>query len=499
MGSLLLVAVLVAGARDRLRVPGALLFLGLGMLVADDGLGLVQFDQTELARDVGILALVVILFEGGLSTRPADLRRGGVPGFVLANVGVVITTAVTGSVLVLLLSLDWQTALLLGAIVSSTDAAAVFDLLRRAPLPRRVGAALEVESGANDPFAVILTVGLLATIQGPTSWDDWLVYGTQQLLGGIVVGLVLGLAGAWLLRTVRLPAQGLAPVAAFAIALLTYGAGAAIGASGLFATYLAGIAIGTRVPRQRRAVRNVATSIASTAEIGLFLMLGLLVFPTELLDVALPALAVTAVLLLLARPLAVVVSLAPFGFSWREQAVVSWAGLRGAVPIVLATFPFTAGLDDAGTIFDVVFFVVLVSVTVQGLTVAPLVRRLGLATDRPAWEPVAEALPLDLVEAAIVELTVTEQLAASGRSLADMPRVPGLLVTTVVRDHEVLVPTGDTVLRPGDLALVTVRDTRDAAARVRAWAEGGQGDTPTDAPDPRAGESGGRGADPGRP
>lgn len=473
VGGLLLLGVLVASARDRLKVPGALLFLGLGMLVGDDGLALVRFDETNLARDVGIVALVVILFEGGLTTRPSDLRRGGMPGFVLANVGVLVTTGVVGGALTLLTDVGWQSALLLGAIVSSTDAAAVFDLLKRAPVPRRVAAALEVESGANDPFAVILTVGLLATIDGGTTWVDWLVFGAQQLVGGIAVGVGVGLGGAWLLRRVRLPAQGLYPVAAFALAFLAYGVGATVGASGLFAVYLAGVLIGTRVPRHRRVVRNFATSIAGMAEIGLFLLLGLLVFPSELPEVFLPALGVTAVLLLVARPLGVALSLAPFSFTWREQAVVSWAGLRGAVPIVLATFPFTAGLPAANTVFDVVFFVVLVSVTVQGLTVVPLVRRLGLATARPAWESVADALPLDVVEATIVELTITQDMRAAGRALADMPREPGLLVTTVVRDETVLVPTGDTVLCPGDLALVTVASgDDDAAARVTAWARG---------------------------
>lgn len=473
VGGLLLLGVLVASARDRLKVPGALLFLGIGMLVGDDGLALVRFDETNLARDVGIVALVVILFEGGLTTKPSDLRRGGLPGFVLANVGVLVTTGVVGGALTLLTDVGWQAGLLLGAIVSSTDAAAVFDLLKRAPVPRRLAAALEVESGANDPFAVILTVGLLATIDGGTTGTDWLVFGAQQLIGGITVGVGVGLGGAWLLRRVRLPAQGLYPVAAFALAFLSYGMGAVVGASGLFAVYLAGVLIGTTVPRHRRVVRNFATSIAGMAEIGLFLLLGLLVFPSELPKVALPALGVTAVLLLVARPLGVALSLAPFSFTWREQAVVSWAGLRGAVPIVLATFPFTAGLPAANTIFDVVFFVVLVSVTIQGLTVVPLVRRLGLATERPAWESVADALPLDVVEAAIVELSITVDMRAAGRALADMPREPGLLVTTVVRDATVLVPTGDTVLRPGDLALVTVASgDGDAAARVTAWARG---------------------------
>lgn len=472
VGGLLLLAILVASAREVLKVPGALLFLGLGMLVADDGLGLISFGQADVARDLGVVGLVVILFEGGLTTKPSDVRRGGVPGFVLANVGVLATTAVVGATLVLLTDLGWNQSLLLGAVVSSTDAAAVFDLLKRAPLPRRLGATLEVESGANDPFAVILTVGLLASIEGGGTFGDWVVFGARQLVGGIAVGLVVGGAAAWLLRSVRLSAQGLYPVAAFAVAFLTYGVGAAVNASGLFAVYLAGIVVGTTVPRHRRVIRNFATSLAGAAEIGLFLLLGLLVFPSDLPSVAVPALVVTAILLFLARPLGVALSLTPFGFSWREQVIVSWAGLRGAVPIVLATFALNAGLPAAGTMFNVVFFVVLTSITLQGMTVVPLVERLGLATERPAWESVAEALPLEDVEAAIVELTITEGMLAADRALADMPREPGLLITSIVRGQKLLVPTGDTVLRPGDLALVTTWAGDDAAARVSAWARG---------------------------
>jgi len=473
VGLLLLVAVLVTAARDRLQVPGALLFLGLGMLAGSDGLGLVSLDATDMVRDIGIVALVIILFEGGLTTKPRDLRTAGVPGFVLANVGVLTTTVVVGAALVLVLRLDWNTALLLGAIVSSTDAAAVFDLLRRAPLPRRLGSALEVESGANDPFAVILTIGLLTVMDGGgTGVQELFVFGARQLVGGIVVGVVLGGLGALLLRRVRLPAQSLYPVSAFAIALLTYGAGAAIGASGLFAAYLSGIIIGATVPRHRRTIRNFATSMASMAEIGLFLMLGLLVFPSELPGVAIPALAVTIILVLIARPLGVALSLAPFGFSWREQAIVSWAGLRGAVPIVLATFPLIAGVPEANTIFNVVFFVVLVSVTVQGLTVVPLVRRLGLETERPAWESVVEALPLDLAEATLVELQVTDEMAAAGHRLVDLPDVPGLLVTTIVRGQQVIIPTGETQLQAGDLAIITMSSRDDAAAVVSDWAHG---------------------------
>lgn len=470
VGVLLTGGVLIAGYSDRLRVPGALLFLALGMLVGDDVLGLVEFDNAPLAQSLGIGALIVILFEGGLTTKPVDLRRGGVPGFVLSNIGVLVTAAVTAAALVLVLDVSWHTGFLLGAIVGSTDAAAVFDLLRRAPLPRRIAATLEVESGANDPFAVMLTVGLLAAAERSVGWSEWLVFGARQLFGGIAVGVVAGVIGVAILRGARLRAHGLYPVLAFAIAAATYGAGAVSGSSGLLAVYLCGILIGTFVPRHRRVIRNFATSVANTADIGLFLLLGLLVFPTRLSAVIGPALAVTAVLLLVARPVAVAVCLTPFRVPWRHQVVASWAGLRGAVPIVLATLPFTAGYPAGDTIFNVVFFVVLVSVALQGVTVVPLVERLGLATPRAAWENLAEVLPVEGVEADLVELAVTEQMPIARRRLRDVDVPQGLLVTALIREHAVLVPTGETTIEPGDLALIAVSGHTNASAVVTAWA-----------------------------
>jgi cell volume regulation protein A len=482
VGLLLVGGVLVAGFSDRLRVPGSLLFLGLGMLVGDDALGLVSFSDAALAQNLGAGALIVILFEGGLTTKPTDLRRGGLPGFVLSNLGVLITAAVTAAALVLLLDVTWRTGLLFGAIVGSTDAAAVFDLLRRAPLPRRVAATLEVESGANDPFAVILTIGILSSAEGGVTWQEWLAFGSAQLFGGLAIGAVVGLAGVVLLRRASLRAYGLYPVMAFAIAAVAYGAGAVIGASGFLAVYLCGIAIGTFVPRHRRVIRSFATSLANTADIGLFLLLGLLVFPSELPEVVVPALAVTAVLLFVARPIGVGICLTPFGFSWREQLVTSWAGLRGAVPIVLATFPFTAGYPAGATIFNVVFFVVLVSVALQGATVVPLVRRLGLATPRAAWENLAEVLPLDGLEADLVELTVTEGMAIVGCRLREADVPEGMLVTTVLRGHRMIVPTGATQLLAGDLALVSVSTEGDSAALVTEWAR--HNESPRRRPEP---------------
>jgi potassium/hydrogen antiporter len=442
------------------------------MVAGSDVTGWIDFSDAELARNLGVIALVVILFEGGLTTKPSDLRRGGAPGFLLSNLGVLITAFVTGAALLLVLDISWEAALLLGAIVASTDAAAVFDLLRRAPLPRRIAATLEVESGANDPFAVMLTIGLLAAAQQATTWNDWLVFGAKQLFGGILVGVVVGAVGAYALRTLRLRAQSLYPVLALAIAAATYGLGARIGASGFFAVYLAGLIIGAHTPRHRRIIRNFATSMANTADIALFLMLGLLVFPAQLPPVILPGLAVTAVLVFVARPAAVAVCLGPFGFTWREQAVASWAGLRGAVPIVLATFPYMAGYPEGNTIFNVVFFVVLVSVSLQAMTVVPLVRRLGLATPRPAWDEIAEALPLEVAGVAVVELTVADGLPIVGRTLAELPVPDGMRVTTLLRGNTVIVPTGATRLAVGDLALVAVDVDvdEDPATMVRRWA-----------------------------
>ncbi|MFA9446612.1 potassium/proton antiporter [Egicoccus sp. AB-alg6-2] len=470
VGALLVAAVLVAGLSDRLRMPGALVSLGLGMFLGSDVLGLVAFDDADLARNLGVIALVVILFEGGLTTKPEDLRRGGLPGFVLSNLGVLVTASVTAVALVLLLDVGWRTGFLLGAIVGSTDAAAVFDLLRRTPLPRRIASVLEVESGANDPFAVVLTIGILATAETAGHWRDWVVLGATQLVGGILFGVVVGLFGTLLLRRWRLRSQALFPLLALAIAAVAYGSAAVIGASGFLAVYIAGLAIGAGVPRQRRIIRNFVTTLANSADLGLFLLLGLLVNPSRLGAVAVPALAVTAVLLFVARPIATVVCLTPFRFGWRDQVVASWAGLRGAVPIVLATFPLTAGYPRGATIFDVVFFVVLISVAVQGATVGPLVRRLGLETDRPAWENLAEALPVESLDVHLVELTVAEELPICGRALRDIPLPPGMLVTTLVRGHQSLVPTGTTRLQPDDLLVITVAASDDAAALVSRWA-----------------------------
>jgi potassium/hydrogen antiporter len=478
VGSLLLLGALVVSALaartgNRLRVPGALLFLVIGMAAGSDGFGVIQLQDPELVRDLGVVALLVILFEGGLTTKPTDLRLAALPGGLLATVGVVVTAAVTAVGSWLLLGLEPVVAGLIGAVVASTDAAAVFSVMRTLPLPRRLAALLRLESGANDPVAVMLTIGALAVYEGVAAGPgEWAVFVVVQLGGGALVGAVVGFGGVWLLQRVELGLEGLYPVVAAAIAGVAYGAAATVGASGFVAVYLAGLLVGGLVPRHRRSIRGFHEAMANAAEIGLFLLLGLLVDPLNLLDVALPALAVALVLILIARPVAVALCSLGSGLSWREQVVVSWAGLRGAVPIVLATFPFTAGLDVAAVVFDVVFFVVLVSVLVQGLTLLPLLQRLGLRSDVPAWSPVAEALPLDGIDVDLVELFVTEDLPIAHRRLRELPGLDAALVAALVRGNRVLIPKGDTRLLPGDVLLLTTQREGDVLTRLTAWARG---------------------------
>jgi cell volume regulation protein A len=417
-----------------------------------------------------VAALAIILFEGGLTTDREQLRLGAAPGLVLATVGVAITAGITALSAMWLLDVPSNTAWLVGAIVASTDAAAVFDLLRRAPLPERLAAVLKVESGANDPIAVLLTVGLLASWRTPASTNAWLVFGALQLIGGAAIGAAIGLLGARLLRRVHLGSAGLYPMLALALGGVTYGVAAMVGASGFLAVYLAGIVLAAEVPRRRRAVLTFHEALANGAEVGLFLLLGQLVSPGQLIAVAPIAVALVAVLTLIGRPLACAVGLAPLGFSAREITVISWLGLRGAVPIVLATFAFSAGIDNADAIFSVVFFIVLTSALVQGTTAIQLIRLLGLDTAHSPADVIAEALPIAGTDIDMVEVMVPDNSALVGQLLRDVPAPASALVTAVARGEQVLLPHGDTRICSGDLLVVTTTDRQDGIHRIEQWA-----------------------------
>ncbi|MEX0592562.1 MAG: potassium/proton antiporter [Nitriliruptoraceae bacterium] len=468
-----IVAALAARPKSKFRVPSALLFLALGMVVGSDGLGLIDLDDPALVRDLGIIALLAILFEGGLTTKPTDIRLAALPGFALSTVGVVITAGVTGLGAWLLLDIEPLTAALIGSVVASTDAAAVFSMMRTTALPRKVSAVLRIESGANDPIAVMLTIGVLATFElGAQPVGDWVSFAALQLGVGVTVGVVVGLGGVVVLRRLSIGVVGLYPVLAAAIGGIAYGTAATLSGSGFIAIYVAGVLVGTYVPRHRRDILGFHEAMANAAEIGLFLLLGLLVFPSRLSAVALSALAVAAVLIIVARPLAVWLCTLGASMDWRHQGVITVAGLRGAVPIVLATFPLTAGHPQGGLIFDIVFFVVLVSVLVQGSMLVPVTRWLGLDDDKPAWAPVAEALPLDVIDIDLIELFVTSDLAVVGRLLAEVPPPERTRIVAVVRDDKVLIATGETRLTDGDVLLLASQRQSDALEEVTGWARG---------------------------
>jgi cell volume regulation protein A len=454
----LLVVLAIAGSKlsTRVGVPVVLLFLGIGMLAGDDGPGNIAFDDFEIARGVGVVALVYILFAGGFDTKWSDVRPIATPAALLATVGVVLTTVITGAAAVALFDLPWKEGMLIGAIASSTDAAAVFSVLRQRGLRlrRRLGPLLELESGCNDPMAVFLTLGLLSLITEPdTGAPELLLRLVLQLVMGTVIGVLGGKAIVALVNRLRLEYDGLYPVLMLGAVGVVFGAASLLGGSGFLAVYLAGLWIGNSRLVHRTSLMRFHDALAWLMQIGMFLVLGLLVYPSELEDVAGRALALTLVLMLVARPIATFVSLMRSRFDVRDRTFVAWAGLRGAVPIVLATFPEAEGLPNAQLFFNVVFFVVLVSVLVQGTTLGTAARRLGVEDREPIATHPARS-PTATVASALHEIVLGRGSVAVGRRLVDLGLPAHALVVLVARDDGDVIPQGSTVLRPGDRLVV---------------------------------------------
>ncbi|MFP5488372.1 MAG: potassium/proton antiporter [Acidimicrobiia bacterium] len=469
-GCLIVVGSVASGLASRFSVPSLLLFLGLGMVVGDDVLGLVRFDDVSLAQNIAIVALVVILFEGGLGTEPQAFRAVGVPAGLLATVGVVVTAGVVALAAWVLLGLPGETALLLGSVVASTDAAAVFAALRDSPLPLRTQRLLQLESGMNDPVAVLLTVGTVEVWRGDPGAGDWAWFLAVQLVAGAVIGLVVGVAGQLLVDRLRGRAVSSLGVVTLGIAAVSYGATTAVGGSGFLAVYLTGVMI-ARARRRTRGVLQFHEGLASTAQGVLFLLLGILVFPSQLLDDLGRALVLTLVLAMVARPAAVFAVLTWFRIPVRRMLLISWAGLRGAVPVVLATIPLTAGHPDGSLVFDVVFVVVFISVALQGPTIGPLVHRLGIVPDEPRTvEP--ELVPIEALDADLVEVTVPAGSTLSTVPLRECPPPSGARVVFVRRADESLVPDGETYLAPQDVLLV-IASRRCSLEDLDRWSRGG--------------------------
>jgi cell volume regulation protein A len=473
----LLVSAVALRVADRLGLPSLLLYLALGLALGEGGMG-IPFEDFALAQTLGVSALVVILAEGGLTTRWGDVGRAVGPGLSLSTIGVVVSIATTAAVTVWLLGLDWQFALLLGAVVSSTDAAAVFATLRRLPLPRRMVAALEVESGLNDAPVILVVVALAGALTGhePLPWWATAALIVAELAGGAVIGVVTGLIGVQLLRRAALPRSGLYPLATLALCVLAFASADLAHTSGFVAVYLCGVVLGNAVLPHRAASIGFAEGMATLAQIGLFVLLGLLVSPGRLSDAVGPALLVGGVLLLLARPLSVLASLGWFRMPWRQQLFVAWAGLRGAVPIVLATFPLTDRVPGATRIFDTVFVLVVVFTMVQGGSLPWVARRLGIASTGVPRDVDVESAPLEELDAELMQLTVPVGSRLHGVYLPELRLPQDAAVVLIVREGRSFVPDRTTQLRRGDQALLVSarRSRQEAERRLRAVSRAGR-------------------------
>ncbi|MFF6877423.1 MULTISPECIES: potassium/proton antiporter [unclassified Streptomyces] len=464
-GTVLLASIAAARAAHRLGLPSLLLFLAVGVIAGEDVIGL-DFDDAQLAQSLGNAALAVILIEGGLSTRWADVKRLVAPAGVLATAGVAVSVAVTAVGAHWLLGLNWSLALLLGAIVSSTDAAAVFAVLRTLPLPQKVTGLVEAESGFNDAPTIILVL-VFSTATGDTP-DPAHILGNvlYQLATGGAIGLLTGRVGAAALRHIALPATGLYPLATVGFGIIAFAAAGAVGASGIIAAYLAGLVLGNTQLPHRAATRSFAEGAGWLAQIGLFVMLGLLVTPSELPSAVLPALAAGLILLLAARPISVLACLLPFRIPWREQAFISWAGLRGAVPIVLATYPIVSGIAGARDLLNIVFVLVVLFTLIQGPTLPAAARWLGLTRPGALREIEVETAPLDVLDADLLTVTVPLGSRLAGVAVFELRLPPPTVLTLIVREDATIVPTQDTMLRTGDeLLLITTPRVREAAER----------------------------------
>ncbi|CAN5858575.1 potassium/proton antiporter [soil metagenome] len=461
---LLLLGIASSKFSARFGVPVLVLFLGLGMLAGTDGIGGIEFNDFEQAHAIGTLALGVILFDGGLSTQLSSIRRAWVPAAILATVGVLITAILTGVAASWVLNIPWMWGVLLGSIVGSTDAAAVFSVLRSGGmrLPDRLSATLEVESGSNDPMAIFLTVGMIELLTARMDFG-WELFGffALQMCVGAAIGIGMGFAGVWLVNRINLEAAGLYPVLATAVGMLSYGLAASLQGSGFLAIYLAGIILGSRRIVFQRGIFAFHDAAAWFAQILMFAVLGLLSTPSRLLGIAGPALLIAVILVFVARPIAVFLTMLPFRFGWRELTFLSWGGLKGAVPITLATFPFLLGLGQqphVRLLFDVIFFVVLVSVIVQGWTLPLMARKLGLQRPREPDPPVTlELSSLRHVEGDIVDFTIDPDSRAAGRLVRDLALPDGAVIAIIAREDQIIPPQGGTRVQPGDHVVLVLR------------------------------------------
>jgi cell volume regulation protein A len=478
VGLLLAAALAASLAASRLRVPALLLFLGLGMAVGSDGAGWIQFDDYGLARRIGAIALALILFDGGLSASFQELRGVMGPALRLASAGTIITALVTGLAATAFFGLPLLQGLLLGSILASTDSAAVFGLLRETSLRRRVRLTLEGEAGFNDPVAVLLVLGFVQWIQDPSYGVlNMVVLFVREIASGAICGYVVGRLAIWALSRSRLPSAGLHPVASCSVAALAFGLAETLGGSGFLAVYMVGLMLGGSSIAGKQTIATFHQGLAWVAQITLFLTLGLLVFPSHLGGAIAPGLVLALVLALVARPLATLLVTSGDRFGAGERLVLAWAGLRGAVPVVLATFAVTSHIPGSASFFNIVFFTVLVSTLAQGTTLEPLARAFGLTSREPPLpRPLTEFGTIGRLGAQVMEYPVRSSDRVVGLPVRDLGIPQDATLDVIVRGDQALPPGGSTQIEAGDTLHLLVRD--EVASSVRLLLERWRGDQP---------------------
>jgi cell volume regulation protein A len=459
VGVLLAAGLAASLAAGRLRVPGLVLVLLLGMAIGSDGANLIPFDDFDLARKIGVIALALILFEGGLSAGFDEIRPVLGTSIALATLGTLGTAALTAVAAGALFDLEPLEALLLGSTVAATDAAAVFAVLRHSTLRRKLARTLEGESGVNDPIAILLVVGCIEAIEDDTfGLEDALLLVAQELAIGFMVGLAVAAAAVLFLRRVTLPSAGLYPVASIATAALAFGLALTLHGSGFLASFLAGLVLGTASTPARRTIVTFHEGLGWVAQLGLFLTLGLLVFPNQLVAIIPEGAAIAIVTAALARPLAAVLFTLRADFDLRERLMLGWAGLRGGTPIVFATFPVVAGLDQGHLIFNVAFFVVLISTVIQGTTIEPVARFLGVTSSEAAIPvPLVEPVLLSRLGAEVVQFPVRDGYAVVGHPVRELGLPREALLNVIVRGDRAIPPRGSTIIQRGDQLHLIVR------------------------------------------
>lgn len=481
-GALLTAGLLASLVASRVRIPGLVLFLGLGMGIGSDGAGWIDFNDYDAARTVGIVALALILFEGGLAAGFPEIRPVLGPALTLALLGTLVTAVITGLFAAWLFDFSTTEGLLVGAIVAGTDGAAIFALLRGSTLRRRLARTLEGESGMNDPIAILLVLGFIQRLtHDDYGLGDFLWLFARQMVEGAAVGLAVGWLASFALREARLSTAGLYPVATLASVAVAFGAADVIHGSGFLAVYLVGLMLGSADLPARQTIAAFHEGLAWVAQLTMFLVLGLLVFPSDLGGVAFEGTILALLLVFVARPVATVLSTTPFGFTPREQAVLGWAGLRGAVPVVLATFPVIEHIPHSIEFFNIVFFAVLVSTILQGATFEPFARRMGVTTDEPALpRPLAEAGTIRALGAEVLEFPVGPEDAIVGLPVRDLGLPREAVVNVIVRSGEAIPPRGSTRVESGDRLHVLYREeaARQVMGLTSSWRSGPVGPRP---------------------